>query len=285
MNSKPDSVSKPVMRYHGAKFRLAPWVISFFPEHQTYVEPFGGSAGILMQKPRSYGEVYNDLDGQVVNLFRVLQDKVLAAELVHQCTITPFARKEFNLAYEDCDCPVENARRLLIRATMGFGSAGASKGSTGFRIDTRRSYGTASHLWAAYPDSIASFTSRLQGVLIENRPAIDVMKSQDGIGVLHYVDPPYVHSTRYIGASGYYRHELSNDDHEILIQNLLELEGFVIVSGYESDLYNDLLSGWEKHSTRARMSSNRGTGIKTECLWLSPSCSDRHGQIQLLGVE
>lgn len=277
-----NQVNKPVMRYHGAKFRLAPWVISFFPEHQTYVEPFGGSAGILMQKPRAYAEIYNDLDGDVVNLFRVLRDEVKAKRLMDQCMITPFAREEFEQAYESCDCPVERARRTLIRATMGFGSAGASKGSTGFRVDTRRSYGTASHLWATYPASIASFTSRLQGILIENRPAIDVMQKHDGSETLHYVDPPYMHGTRYIGGSAYYRHELTDSDHEKLLQELQQLEGFVIVSGYDSDLYNDVLPGWEKHSTRARMSSNRGTGTKIECLWINPRCSDRSGQINLL---
>jgi len=137
------AITRPIMRYHGGKFRLADWVISYFPTHKCYVEPFGGVASVLMRKPRSHGEVYNDLDGTIVNVMRVLRDPVLCDRLVEALTLTPYARDEFALAFEHTDDPVESARRTFIRAEMGFGSAGATKGTTGFRIDTKRNYGTA----------------------------------------------------------------------------------------------------------------------------------------------
>jgi DNA adenine methylase len=269
-------VKNPVLRYHGGKFRLAPWVMSFFPEHTCYVEPFGGAAGVLLQKSRCYAEVYNDLDRAVVNFFAVLRDPDTRARLIEAIVHTPYSREEFDIAWTPTDDPVEEARRLAIRAQMGFGSAGATKGSTGFRIDTRREYGTAQHLWSLYPDSIAIAGERLQGVLIENRPAIEVMTQHDGPTTLHFVDPPYMFGTRVLQANGrgYYKHEMTDDDHAELLDALLELEGFVVLSGYPSDLYNDRLQHWSQYQTKARISAGRGTGIRTEVVWINPACSE-----------
>ncbi len=139
-------IQSPVIRYHGGKFRLAPWVIRHFPPHTCYVESFGGAAGVLMQKERAYAEVYNDLDGDIVNLFRVLQLEETREQLTRLLVLTPYARGEFDRAWEPTADPVEQARRTIIRAQMGFGSAGATKGRTGFRIDTKRQYGTAQAL-------------------------------------------------------------------------------------------------------------------------------------------
>lgn len=268
------AVTKPAIRYHGGKFRLAPWVLSFFPRHVCYVEPFGGAAGVLLQKPRAYAEVYNDLDGDIVNFFRVLRDPASRIQLEQLCALTPYARDEFDLSWRPTEDPIERARRLAIRAQMGFGSAGASKGTTGFRIDTKREYGTAQQLWVEYPQAIADVGRRFQGVLIENRPAVDVMRQHDGPETLHYVDPPYMLSTRVLqaGGRGYYRHEMSDEDHEELLDALLELEGFVVVSGYRTDLYDSKLSAWESHETGSRISAGRGTAVRTECVWLNPAC-------------
>lgn len=268
-------IKAPVLRYHGAKFRLAPWIISFFPEHVRYVEPFGGAAGVLLQKERCYAEIYNDLDGDVSNFFRVLRDPESREKLIQECVLTPYARDEFNLAWKPADDPIERARRLCIRAQMGFGSAGASKGTTGFRIDTKRQYGTAQHLWAKFPNALAAAGCRLSGVLIENRPAIDVIRQHDGPQTLHFIDPPYVFSTRSMRANGrgYYRHEMADEEHVDLIDTLLELEGYVVLSGYRSELYDSKLSAWERHETTARISACRGTGIRTEVVWINKSCA------------
>jgi DNA adenine methylase len=267
----PETAVSPAFRYHGAKFRLSGWVQQHFPPHVTYVEPFGGAAGVLLTKPRAYAEVYNDLDGDVVNFFRVLQDPTHRDRLVELCYLTPYARSEFELAWEPTDDAVERARRLVIRAQMGFGSAGATKGKTGFRIDTDRAYGTSQHHWATYPASLAVVAQRFTQVLIENRPAIEVMRQHDGASTLHYVDPPYLHSTRVMssGKAGYYRHEMSEEDHIALLDVLLDLEGAVVVSGYPSALYDQRLAGWAKHETAARISAGRGTAFRTECLWLN----------------
>jgi len=268
------TITTPVIRYHGGKFRLAPWVLQHFPAHNCYVESFGGAAGVLMQKSRSYAEVYNDMDGDIVNLFRVFQAEQSRTALAELLVLTPYSREEFELAWEPTDNQIERARRTIIRAQMGFGSAGATKGITGFRIDTKRKYGTAQSLWTKYPEQIAVIGQRLAGVLIENRPAIDVIKAHDDIGTLHYVDPPYMHGTRYKNAvSGrYYRYEMTDADHRELIYTLLEAKGMVALSGYDSEIYRELLTGWSMNSTSARISAGRGTSSRQECLWLNPAC-------------
>lgn len=267
------------MRYHGGKFRLAPWVMGFFPPHDTYVEPFGGAGGVLMHKPRSTSEVYNDLDGDIVNVFRVLQCPEKSAELQRLLAVTPYARDEFNLAYEPTDNPVEQARRTLIRAQMGFGSAGASKGKTGFRIDSGRKYATAMQLWADYHQQVDVFTDRLAGVLLENRNAIEVIANHDRPETLFYVDPPYVHSSRVnVGSNRYYRQEMTDDDHAELVATLLDVQGLVVLSGYENPIYNGLLTDWTQHKTQARIAANRGVGLRTEVVWLNPACADLQQQ-------
>lgn len=270
------TIIAPVIRYHGGKFRLASWVIEHFPPHQVYVEPFGGAAGVLMQKPRSHGEVYNDLDGDIVNLFRVLQGAESRAALTELLILTPYARDEFDLAWEHTNEPVERARRTVIRAQMGFGSAGASKGTTGFRIDCYRQYGTAQQLWARYPEQLATIGQRLAGVLIENRPAVDIMLGHDTPNALHYVDPPYMHDTRVRGAQKgrYYRHEMDDAQHAELLATLNTLQGMVVLSGYPSELYTRALEGWTINTTSARISAGRGGDTRTECLWLNPACMD-----------
>lgn len=265
----------PLIRYHGAKFRIAHWIISQMPNHVCYTEAFGGAAGVLLQKPRSYAEVYNDLDSDIVNLFRVMRDSRSREKLIEQLVLTPYAREEFENAWKSTTDDIERARRLIIRAQMGFGSAGATKGITGFRIDTKRQYGTAQSLWATYPEQLAIVGQRLSGVLVENRPAIQILKDHDAETTLHYVDPPYVHDTRYAGAKTgrVYRHEMNDDQHAELLETLLGLKGMVMLSGYQSDLYDDVLTGWKKVEIKARISSGRGTDTRTECLWMNPAAA------------
>lgn len=267
------NLSHPLIRYHGGKFRLAHWVIAQMPNHVCYTEAFGGAAGVLLQKPRAYAEVYNDLDGDIVNLFKVLRDPEQRDQLIEQLVLTPYSREEFENSWSVATTEVEQARRTIIRAQMGFGSAGATKGITGFRIDTKRQYGTAQSLWADYPEHLGFIGQRLSGVLIENRPAIQVLKDHDAPTTLHYVDPPYVHDTRYSGAKTgrIYRHEMNDKDHLDLLGNLLELEGMVMLSGYPSELYDNVLKDWKRVDTKARISSGRGTDTRIECLWINPA--------------
>lgn len=276
-------IIKPIMRYHGAKFRLAPWVISMMPPHTVYTEAFGGSAAILLQKPRAYAEVYNDLDTEIVNVFRVLRDPELWPKLRHQCELTPYARDEFLAALEPTEDPIEKARRTLVRAYMGFGSGSATRQQTGFRIDTRRKYGTAAHNWIDYPPHIENFAKRLEAVIIENRPATDIIQQHDSIETLHYVDPPYMIGTRIMGGRSTYRHEMTDEQHCELLELLKQLQGMVMLSGYNSKLYNEQLKGWTKVSTTARACGQKGTVKRTECLWMNQNCVDGAHQADIFG--
>lgn len=260
------------MRYHGGKFRLAEWVISHFPAHEYYVEPFGGAAGVLMQKPICYSEVYNDLNRDVVNLFHVLRDQESNLRLRELCCLTPYSREEFERAYlDDTECKIEKALKVIIKATMGFGTSGSCGDKlTGFRSDSKRKYGTASHLWARYPDNLGYFCERLTGVMIENKPAIDLINNHDGPETLFYLDPPYVHGTRNSG-NRTYKHEMSDQEHIELLETIKKIKGMVVISGYESDLYMESLKEWTLKTKKSRISGNRGTKVKTEFLWLSPN--------------
>ncbi len=270
-------ITRPLIRYHGGKFRLASWILQWLPPHRIYTEVYGGAASILLRKARSHGEVYNDIDGDIVNLFRVLRQSKDAARLAQLCALTPYAREEFDMAWEHTDEPIERARRTIVRAQMGFGSAGATKSSTGLRTDTKREYLTAQTDWRRYPPVLLAIAERLQGVLIENRPALEVLRQHDDPEALHFIDPPYVHETRCRPRSGGYRFEMENDDHKILLDAIQRLEGMVVLCGYDHPIYREALVDWTMKSTSARASGGRGTVTRTECLWLNPSCTQRNG--------
>lgn len=261
---------RPILRYHGGKWRLAPWIISHFPAHRVYVEPFGGGASVLLRKPRTYAEVYNDLDGDVVNVFRVLRDPDQAVSLQALLRLTPFAREEFEGLTIPADCPVERARRTVARAFMGFGSAAYnSEYVTGFRRKSFRSGTSPAWDWRNYPDHLAAFAERLQGVAIENAPALEVIQAMDREDVLFYVDPPYVDSTRVKRVAGQkcYRFEMTDDEHRELAAVLQEIKGMAVVSGYRCQLYDELYAGWRRVDCRAYADK---ASPRTESLWISP---------------
>lgn len=283
-------VERPVLRWHGGKWLLAPWIIEHFPTHQAYVEPFGGAGSVLMRKDRSYAEVWNDLDQDVVNLFRVLRSES-AENLVEALRLTPFSREEFDLAYTTSDNPLERARRLVVRSFMGFGSNGHNmKAKTGFRANSNRSGTTPARDWVNYPDSLASVVDRLQGVIIENKDAVAVMQQHDGPDALHYVDPPYLPSTRSLAnpydikyRGGMYAHEMAEEDHPALLDALRSLSGMVVLSGYPSPVYDSALTGWLRVERDALAD---GARARKEVLWINPCCADRlraeRSQLELL---
>jgi DNA adenine methylase len=259
-----DSVSRPLLRYHGGKWLLADWIISFFPPHRVYVESYGGAASVLLKKARSYAEVYNDLDCEVVNLFKVCRQ--YPDELIHAVTLTPYARDEFEVSYLDDPDPIEKARRTIIRSFMGFGSGIQSAQRTGFRSNSNRSGTTPAQDWVNYPESLQLIIKRLRGVVIENRNAIEVMLQHDSTDTLHYIDPPYKKDTRYKGQkTKVYKHELEDSDHSELLGVCMSLNGSVIISGYDDDYYNSVLDGWHKVT---RESFADGARPRIECLWM-----------------
>jgi DNA adenine methylase len=274
------SPRRPALRWHGGKWRLAPWIISHFPSHRIYVEPFGGAASILLRKTRSYAEIYNDLDNEAVNLFRVLRDPVAASKLLNLLYLTPFSRVEFVAAAEPSDDPIEQARRLIVRSFMGFGSNSSSRSvlanyaATGFRANSNRSGTIPAHDWKNYPDALPSIIDRLRGVVIESRDAWEVMTAHDGLTTLHYVDPPYLPETRGQTAMGttkhQYRYEMTTESHIKLLNRLMTLKGMVILSGYPSPIYDSLLSDWRRVEILALAD---GARPRTECLWLNKKCA------------
>jgi DNA adenine methylase len=273
--------TRPVLRYHGGKWKLAPWILSHLPPHRIYTEAFGGAASVLMRKPRSYAEVYNDLDGDMVTLFRVLQDLEQSRSLIRLLEVTPFARDEFELAYEPTPDPVERARRLCIRSVMGFGSNGHNiKAKTGFRANSNQSGTTPARDWLTYPKCLAAVIERFRGVVIENRDALEVMAQHDGPETLHYVDPPYVVDTRSLKnpydikyRGGMYAHEMDDADHGKLLEFLKDLEGMVVLSGYPHATYDAALEGWRRVEGDALAD---GALPRTEVLWINPAAWDRH---------
>lgn len=261
------AITRPVLRYPGGKYRLRKWIVSHFPPHDFYVEPYGGGGSVLMHKPESRGEIYNDIYGDAVNVFRVLRDPRQAQELEHLIRLTPCSYEEYRHAYEFCDDPIEQARRTIYRSFMTIGADGVTRKNAGFRgLKNSDTVVTAAQEWTRYPDMIKAFTRRLRNVLIENRDALYVMKLYDKPTTLFYVDPPYVMSTR--TKRSVYVNELSDHDHEELSQLLHSLKGMVILSGYQSALYDQFYSGWRKMSKSSTAQNGKS---RVECLWLSPN--------------
>lgn len=262
------------IRYHGSKFRIADWIMSFFPQHEKYVEPFGGGGGVLLQKPRSKIEVYNDIDKRVVNFFSVLRDPAQREKLIELIELTPFARDEFNLSYEESADPIESARRLAVRAYMGFGSCGATrKSKVGFRSEVRG--------WMKYPDSIRVAGERLNGVLIENSDAVNIINNHDSRGTLFYSDPPYMMETRVPGSE--YIHEMTYSEHEKLLETLKGVSGMVILSGYDTEMYRDNLRDWAMFSKMTICDASKGSAWRKEVVWLNPQCNAAKKQKVLFG--
>jgi len=266
---------RPVLRYHGGKWLLAPWIISHFGHHRVYVEPFGGAASVLMRKKRSPVEVYNDRWGTVVNVFRVLRDPPAAAELARVLYLTPFARDEFEgvTPSEFGDLSnVEQARCTVLRSLAGFGSASTNGAhATGFRATSAASSTTPAVDWANYPTHISRFVERLRGVVIENRDALDVIRQHDSPSTLFYLDPPYPHSTRNLRrGNAMYAFEMADEDHIAMARVLHEVEGMVVISGYECDLYRQLFGTWSQYKKEHVIDGGRK---RLESIWLNPAAA------------
>jgi DNA adenine methylase len=256
-------VSRSFLRYYGGKWKLAPWIISHFPPHKIYVEPYGGAASVLLQKPRSGAEIYNDLDGQLVNLFRIVRER--GAELKAALELTPFSRADFELSYQPAEDALERARRAIVRSFMGYSSNSLNRNS-GFRSSVNRTERNAALDWKNYPAHLPIIIERLRGVVLENREAQEVMLNNDTPTTLHYVDPPYVHETRAcLEKKSLYQHEMNEASHRRLAEFLKTLSGKVIISGYASPLYDELFQGWQRYEREA---FTINAAPRLEVLWL-----------------
>lgn len=248
-----------LLNYPGAKWGMAEQIISLMPKHRSYLEPFFGSGAVLFNKPPSAIETVNDIDGDVVNFFKVLREQ--PAELAEAITLTPYARDVFDDAHENRGTDAfDRAYRFAIRSKMGHGFKTYQK--TGFKVDVfarERSYCVG--CWNRLPADLMEAAARLKKVQIENRPALDLIRRFNHDNVLIYADPPYLLETR---GGKQYRHEMTEQDHLDLLEVLKQHRGYVILSGYPSEMYDRELQGW---SVIRRKSYNQNSDQRTEVLW------------------
>jgi DNA adenine methylase len=261
---------RPALKYYGGKFNLAPFIINYINKlpHKHYIEPYCGAASILLRKPPSEFETINDLDGNVVNFFRVLRDS--PDELIRKIQLTPWARDE----YEFCrtklkdDDSIEWARRFYVVCWQSFrGGPDVSLGNSWSvsRTDTN-DRSTANHR-----EDLYIISNRLSRVQIENKPAIKLIKLCDSGDALFYVDPPYFDGER--NHKKVYNFDFAGKQpHVELFEVLKECKGFVILSGYNCPLYEDLYEshGWLRFDKEAKTNGNP----RVESIWLSPQTWD-----------
>lgn len=272
----------PVLKYPGAKWRLANWIISYMPPHESYLEPYFGSGGVFFNKPKSRVETINDIDGAIVQFFRTCRES--PEELAQAIAMTPWAREEFLLSDFLDDAPpsadIERARQFAVRCWMTFGARTRCK--TGWRHSTGKTVNGGPDnpkLWRRLPNIVYQVADRLMDAQIYNRPAVDVIAEYNGNGVLLYCDPPYVKHTRTLNGDQY-RYEMTNQDHEELLSSLTAHKGMVILSGYTSPMYMDTLKDWTV--VRTNTTAERGVP-REECLWLNPAIIQKNNmQVSLL---
>ena len=254
-----------ILRYPGSKWRIADWIIGHFPEHHSYVEPFFGSGAVLFNKPKSPIETVNDMDGDVVNLFRWIREE--PERLAEAIYFTPYARDVYEEAFErrytETD-PFRCAVYFYIRMMMGHGFRTSGE-KVGWKHDVQgREAAYAAKGWCDLPSQILQAAERLKMVQIENRPALEVIKKFNYPNVLIYADPPYLMETR--GDNRQYKHEMTDRDHVELLEALNEHKGPAIISGYASDLYNHMLSDWARETI---ISTTQAGVSRTEYIWMN----------------
>lgn len=262
---------KPVVPYHGGKGRLAHWIVGMMPAHRVYLEPFAGSAAVLLAKPQSTHEILNDLDGNVVTFYRVLRER--PDELARACRLTPYSRDEFNAAtfHSGLD-DLERARRWWVRCQQSFAHTGTA--ATGWSTSIKRGSNNARTVYNRI-ELFEAVADRLLPVTIENRDALTLIGETNVPDAVVYADPPYLLATRSAmqrRPAGDYEHEFaSEDDHRALADVLHQHVGTVLLSGYPSELYDRLYAGWwrtERVVVR-RSSNGRSAALPhaTEVVW------------------
>lgn len=257
--------------WYGGKYSHLDWLLPYLPNVHHYCEPFAGSGAVLINRVPAPVETYNDLDGEVVNFFRVLRDH--KDELIEKISLTPFSREEFAMACEidSTLTEVERARRFYIRARQvrtGLAQTASLGRWANCKNTSRGGMSGVVSRWLGGISQLEEIATRLLRVQIENRPAIDAIRLYDSPDTLFYCDPPYIHSTR--GDSNAYAYEMTNKDHMQLAEILNNVQAKVALSNYDCALMEDLYPAdkWTKimapektiHSTK---------GVRRECLWIN----------------
>lgn len=261
-----------VLKYPGSKWNIAGKLVELIPPHHSYVEPYFGSGAVLFSKPPSRIETINDLDGEVVNLFRCIQED--SEHLARLVMTTPYSREMYDGSFRQTpitgipsgDDRYQKACRFLVRCWQAYGSRNNGYKSS-WKYDAivrERMY--ALWDWYALPEWIIEVAERLRKVQIENRPALEVIQRFDYPNVFMYIDPPYLLGTR---RGKQYQHEMTDADHEELLQAILWSRAKIMISGYESEMYNGYLQGWHKEYFT---SCAEGGKPRQEVVWMNYEC-------------
>jgi DNA adenine methylase len=278
---------KPPFTYFGGKTAIAERIAELLPPHEHYVEPFAGSLAVLLAKHPSAMETVNDLDGDLMNFWRVLRDR--PADLERVCALTPHSRAEYLACYEPASDDLERARRVWVNLTQG---RGGQMRRTGWRFyqDPRGSHSSMPEYLGAYVARIVPTAARLASVSLECKPALEII---EGYGrhpeTLIYADPPYLGSLRTLNHGRCrgpdYTHDLRTDEeHAELAEVLHASVAMVVLSGYDAPLYDALYGDWY----RAEIGTQTGNGgtdrARTEVLWSNRPFADGQGELELFGV-
>lgn len=260
---------KPPFAYYGGKTTIAERIVGLMPPHRHYVEPFAGSLAVLLAKPPALMETVNDLDGHLMTFWRILRDR--PEDLMRVCALTPHGRAEHQAAYDLAECEdLERARRVWVCLTQGRGNTLRRTGWRHFQDPGRRGPTSMPDYLSSYVERMRGAAARLAHVSLEARDALDVIGDYGRHEeVLIYADPPYLGSTR---SSRQYLVEMSHDDeHQALADALRDCKATVVLSGYESPLYDGLYDGWQRHEietyTGQGNHAEERNDRRTEVLW------------------
>lgn len=270
------STLKSPVQYFGAKQQIAEQLVALMPAHMGYIEPYAGSLSVLLAKPASKIEVVNDLDQRLMTFWRVLRDH--PEELLHVAEFTPHSREELERAAAlDGETDIELARQVWVLLTQG---RSRTMKRTGWRFyaDPRGTSASFSTYMRAYRNRLLPAAERLQNVSLESRPAIELIEKYGAYADnLLYVDPPYVHSTR---RGARYTHEMTEADHREMADALRNCAATVMLSGYASELYDELFPDWHQVQISAR-SDNAVDRDVIEVVWSNRPLGDFlwHGEV------
>lgn len=271
MTKKAYTPVHPPVTWFGSKSRLVKEIVKYFPEHQTYVDVFGGSGAVLLGKRPSKVEVYNDLNQKMSSLFRVLSDKSKTRELIRRLELTPYSREIFKNAAASVDFENDEIELAKLMIVVQRQSHGGLAKQWSYCVDAPAGgYSASVRKFHAGIERLPAVQDRMRKVQVENLCFTDLMPRYDRPNTLFYLDPPYVPETR---VNGSYEKEMSLEDHQAMVSQLLTLEGMCVLSGYQTSVYEPLeLAGWKRIEIETIASSSKHRTKRVECLWLSPNC-------------
>lgn len=267
--------------WYGGKFNHLNWLLPLLPESTHYCEPFAGSAAVLLNREPAPVETYNDIDGEVVNFFRVLRDS--QEDLIRAIGLTPFSREELRIAVEE---PIEKlselerARRFFVRARQvrtGLAQTASAGRWAHCKLTSRAGMAGAVSRWLGSVEGLSEIVQRLLRVQIENATAIEVIQRFDSEETLFYCDPPYPHESR--GDSHAYRYEMTDNDHRELAEVLANLKGKVALSGYRCNLLDKLYKDWNCNKSPSKQCLSVKQP-RTEILWTNYDVLQNMGECQ-----